>query len=152
MSQEHHVTETLVPLSFEYKYRVGQALEQFLTALGNKKILGIRCPGCHRVIVPPRQICGPCNLEMKEYVEVGPEGTIENYTIAKVVIDEGRIEDIPKPYVVGQIKLDGADSLLTAKVVAENLESVSIGKRVRAVFLDAPKGTVKDLDHFELIG
>ena len=151
MSQEHHITQTMVPLSFEYKYHVGQAMERFLAALSEGKILGVKCPGCGRVVVPPRQVCGACNVEMTEWVEVGREGTLENYTVARVVIKDGEIADAPAPYVIGQIRLDGADSLLTAKVEAADLESLAVGMRVRAIFAAQPKGTVHDLDHFDPI-
>ena len=152
MDREYHVTETMVPLSFEYKYRVGQALERFLNGLAEKRILGARCGNCNSVTVPPRTLCGRCRSEVSDWVEVGPEGVVENYSLARISIVNGDIVDAEEAYVVGQIRLDGADSLLTAKVVAKDLESVSVGIRVRAVFATEPAGTVRDLDHFEPIG
>ena len=152
MSQKYNISETIVPLSFEYKYHVGQPLERYLTALSEGKILGVMCPKCQRVLVPPRKVCGHCNAETGDWTEVGPEGTLENYTLARVTIENGEIKDVPEPYVVGQIKLDGADSLLTAKVEAPDLEALAVGRRVRAVFAGEPKGTVHDLDHFEPVG
>ena len=151
MSKEHHITHTMVPLSFEYKYRVGQSLERYLDALGDKKILAMKCPNCSRVVVPPRSFCGACNTQMGDLTEVGPEGTLENYTVAHVIIEGGEVKPASEPFVIGQIKLDGADSLLTAKVKAD-AGALSKGVRVRAVFVDEPKGTVHDLEHFELIG
>jgi uncharacterized OB-fold protein len=47
------------------------------------------------------------------------------------------------------IRLDGADSLLTAKVQGIRPERCKRGLRLKAVWKDEPKGTVHDLDHFE---
>lgn len=152
MSKHYDVSETIVPLSFEYKYRVGKALNKYLDGLAKGKILGVKCAGCQRVIVPPRTVCGTCHDDMNDWVEVGPEGVLENYTVARVTIQDGDIIDADAPYVIGQVKLEGADSLLTAKVVTEDLESLALGMRVRAVFSSEPKGAVGDLEHFEPVG
>ena len=152
MSQKYHMTESHVPLSFEYKYRVGQSMEKFLDGLAQGKILGVRCETCNRVVVPPRSVCGFCNQDMKQWVEVANEGVLVNFTVAHVYIDNGQVIPLSEPYVIGQVRLDGADSLLTAKIEASESETLSMGMRVRAVFSEQRKGTVKDLDHFEPIG
>ena len=58
MSEEHRLTNVIVPLSFTYNYRVGAWLDKYIDGLGEKKILAVKCPECGKVILPPRQVCG----------------------------------------------------------------------------------------------
>lgn len=150
MSEEHILTNVIVPLSFPYNNHVGYYLDRYISGLGEKKILAITCPSCKRVYLPPRQVCGRCNADMSDWVEVGNEGTVENFTVAKVSIDKGEVKDSNEPYIVAQVKLNGADSLLTVRINADS-GSMKKGMRVKPVFKDEPKGTVGDLEHFEPI-
>ena len=89
MAEDHRITQAIVPFSFGYQNRVGAWLNRFIDGLGEQKIWGIKCAGCGRVAVPPRQVCGPCHREMSDWVEVGPEGTVESLTIGRIRIQEG---------------------------------------------------------------
>ena len=149
MSEKPYRVKSFVPLTFGYKYRVGAWLDRYIDGLAEKKILGVKCPSCGRVIVPPRSVCGICYKKPTEWVEVGPEGELKNFTIGYVKLDAGEIKDADEPYVIGMIKLDGADSLLTALVKGVEPENLKVGLRLRAVFADEPKGVVNDLTHFE---
>jgi uncharacterized protein len=149
MAEEHVVFRPMVPLTFTYNYRVGRPMETYLRGLAEKKILGVRCPKCRRVLLPPRSACGACATRPDEWVEVPGTGTLENFTVAHVTIEKGEIRDLTEPAVVGMIRLDGADSLLTARVEGIPPGGVRTGLRVRAVWKDPPEGTLHDLDHFE---
>ena len=150
--QEMVVANVVVPLDFTYEYRVGPYIERYIKGLGEKKILGTRC-GCDgSVVVPPRKVCGRCNEVMDEYVEVGPEGTVENFTIGHVRLDKGLVEKADREYVVGLVKLDGATSLLPALVGGVSPSDVRKGMRVRAVFKDPAEDSLADLVHFEPVG
>lgn len=149
MPVEHQYVTPLVPLTFMYNNRVGAYLERYLQGLSEKKLLGVRCPECKRVLLPPRSACGTCNTQPKEWVEVKPTGTLVNFTVAHVTIEKGQIKDLPEPAIIGMVRLDGADSLLTAKIQGIAARRCRKGLRVRAVWKDPPDGTVHDLDHFE---
>jgi len=150
--QERIVANAVVPLDFTYNYRVGQYIERYIKGLGEKKILGVKCPGDESVVVPPRKYCGRCNEIMEEWVEVGPEGVIENFTVGHVNLNKGLVEKADTEYVVALIKLDGASSLLPAKVLGVSPPDVEIGMRVKAVFKDPAEDNLADLDHFEPAG
>jgi len=149
MTEKHHLVKSFVPFTFEYNYRLGAWMEKYVDGLANKKILGVKCAKCGRVIVPPRSVCGTCNTKPTEFVEVGPTGELRNFTIGYVTIEAGEIKDAKEPYVIGMIKLDGADSLVTGLVKGVRLEDLKTGIRLKAVFAAEPKGTLKDLTHFE---
>lgn len=148
-AQERIVANVQVPLDFTYNYRVGPYVERFIKGLGEKKILGVKCKGDGSVIVPPRKICGRCNEIMDEWVEVGPEGTVENCTVAHVKLNKGLVEKADSEYVIALIKLDGASSLLPAEVRGVAPTDVAPGMRVKAVFKDPAEDVYSDLSHFE---
>ncbi len=152
MSQEHHLVNVIVPVTFEYHYRVGSFMERYLDELADKKIVGVECPKCGRVLVPPRSVCGSCFTRPEKWVEVGPQGELRNYTVAHVEIVDGEIKDSEEPRIIGMVKLDGADSLVCGVVEGVSEEDLKTGLRLKAVFVDEPKGSVKDLDHFEPVG
>jgi len=150
--QERIVANVVVPLDFPYNYRVGPYIERYIKGLGEKKILGVKCPGDASVIVPPRKICGKCNAVMDEWVEVGPEGTIENFTIGHVNLNLGLVEKADSAYVLALIKLDGATSLIPALVQGVSPTDVEKGMKVKAVFKDPAEDSLADLSHFEPAG
>ncbi len=48
------VKSVRTPAELRYEYTPGAATTRFLTGIGQKKILGERCPVCGKVYVPPR--------------------------------------------------------------------------------------------------
>jgi hypothetical protein len=150
--QERIVVNAAVPLDFTYNYRVGPYLETYIQELGGNKIMAVKCGGCGKVVVPPRKICGECNRLMDEWVEVGPEGTVENYTVGHVTLSKGLIEPADPPVMLALIKLDGATSLLASEVRGVEQADLKSGLRVKAVFADPAENSLADLDHFEPAG
>ncbi len=140
-----------VPMSFEYKNRSGQFIERFIRALGQKKILGVKCPKCRKVYVPPRSACGRCFSPLEKLVEVGQVGVLKNFTIGHVSLAEGEVKPAPAPYILGAIKLADADSLLTAVVTGVDPAAVKPGLKVRAVWKEPPEESYSSLDHFEVV-
>lgn len=149
MAEERFQVRPMVPLTFMYNYHVGAFMERFIQGLSDKKILGVSCPECKRVLVPPRSACGQCSAKPDAWVEVQPEGVLENFTVAHVTIEQGQVKDLDAPEIIGMIRLNGADSLLAAKIRGISPEACKAGLRVRAVWKDPPEGTVLDLEHFE---
>jgi uncharacterized OB-fold protein len=149
---ERLVVDVQVPLDYTYNYRVGPYLEKYIKGLGEKKVLGVKCPGCSKVAVPPRKICGTCNKVMDEWVEVGPEGTVENFTIGHVKLDRGAVEKLDPPQLLAMIKLDGATVPLMGEIKGLEPAGLEKGLRVKAVFKDPAEDSVADLSHFEPAG
>ena len=151
MAVEHHYVTPMVPLTFTYNYRVGAFMEKYLQGLAEKRLYGVRCPGCKRVLVPPRSACGQCHARPDEWVELPASGTLEYFTVAHVCIEKGEIKDLAQPVIIGMVRVDGADSLLTAKIQGVAPSECRSGLRVKAVLKDPPAGTVHDLDHFKVV-
>jgi uncharacterized OB-fold protein len=138
-----------VPVDFVYNYRVGAYMERYLEGFKNRKILGSKCPDCGKVVVPARMYCGGCNSKMEELAEVGQEGILDNFTIGHVVLEKGAVKPAEKPYLLGLVKLDGADSLLLVRVEGVPAAEAKSGMRLKAIWKDEVAGDYGDLDHFE---
>ncbi len=65
-----------------FRWSAGVYGSRFLAELrDNKRFVGVRCPSCGKVYVPPRNVCGPCFVELTELVPVSDEGEIITYTV-----------------------------------------------------------------------
>jgi uncharacterized protein len=138
-----------------YDYAVGSYGSHFLTHLrDHEEILGIKCPKCATVYVPPRQVCGPCFTEMSEFVPVASEGKIVSFTILRFqFLDPETGEKKPVPYGYGFFRLDGSDTNFQHFLeVPEDESRLWIGARVKAVFIEEKTGSLKDIKHFTLLG
>lgn len=136
-----------------FNYAVGMHGSKFFFELKqNRKILGIKCPQCRKVYVPPRRVCGHCFKEMTEFVEVGPNGTIGTFTILRYTfIDPETGDQKPVPYGYGFIRFDGADTLFQHYIDIDDETKVKVGARVEPVFAQERKGTIKDIQYFRII-
>ncbi len=136
-----------------FNYAVGLHGSQFFKELKeNKRFMGIKCPECGKVYIPPRGVCGDCYVAMNEFVEVGPKGKIGTFTILRYAfIDPETGEQKPIPYGYGFIQLDGADTLFQHYINIEDEEKIKIGARVEAVFSEKRKGTIRDVEYFRII-
>ncbi|MBF0101713.1 MAG: Zn-ribbon domain-containing OB-fold protein [Desulfobacterales bacterium] len=136
-----------------FRYAVGMHGSFFFQQLrDHRKLMGIKCPSCKKVYVPPRGVCGSCYVKMNEFVEVGPEGKIETYTILRYAfIDPETGEQKPVPYGYGFIRLDGADTLFQHYISIDDESKIKIGARVKPYFSLEKKGNIKDILYFQVV-
>ncbi len=134
------------------QYFAGRVGSKFIISLRDaKKILGVKCPKCGLVYVPPREYCEK-DLEKldqdQNWVELGNEGVITNFTIVNY-----NDKHLPRraPYVLALIKVEGADTPFAHIVEGIESEHMKIGMRVKAVFAEQTTHTILDIDHFEPI-
>ncbi len=140
--------------AFNYNYFAGANASRFFKELKeHRRIMGTRCPSCKRVLVPARGFCDACMEYTTEWKEVGPEGTLETFTIVAT-----QFPGLPKPpLVMAYVTLDGADTALINLVYGMELGDIDAAAqklnklpRVRTKFIDEPKGRITDFS-FELI-
>ena len=132
-------------------HTAGRLASHFFRALLEKKILALRCPRCRRVLLPPRPFCERCFVPLEEWVEVGPQGTLEAFTICYA-----RFTGLPDPpYCQMLVKLDGADSALMHLLgdveledMAEATKRIQVGMRLEAVWREERVGGIQDIRHF----
>jgi len=135
-------------------------LQEYAQGLKEKKIIGSLCPGCGKVIVPPRNICGRCHRKMDEKVVVSDIGTITCFVIS-APFAKGKMQvlgvDPVEMGLVGEgervisvyVKLDGADSNIDTELIGVKPEEVYVGMRVKAVWAKERQGKLSDLEAVE---
>lgn len=138
-----------------FAYSAGRSLSRFLIALRDEaKILATPCRQCQLVFVPPRSFCHTCHKKIGEFIEVGPGGTLETFSVINFgFIDPFTGYERPVPYGYGIIRLDGCTNLLPHFLDVADATRLKIGQRVEAVFEPREKrqGALTDIKHFRVI-
>lgn len=133
-----------------FRYSAGMAASRFFVALRDeKKILATKCGKCGKAYVPPRPVCGECFEPLTEWVEVGPGGVLVGYTVVHYPFLDpltGKVR--PVPYGYGFIQLDGAATKIQHFLEESDIEKLSAGMRVEAVFKDEREGNFADIKFF----
>jgi len=138
------------PARYPYHYSCGRLGSFFFKALRDEqKIYGRKCSKCGHVYIPPRPVCGPCFALTSEWVEIGPQGVLECYTVVYFTfLDPMTGKKRPVPYGYGLIKLDGADSRLQHFLSESDRQKLRPGMRVEAVFQEKREGALTDIKWF----
>ena len=134
-------------LALPYQYFAGRTGSKFLTALrDDKKLLGIRCPECKKVFVPPRSACEKhIETRCEEWIELPGTGTVNQFTVVRYSEPH---QPVKPPYILALIDLDGADSALCHIVKGVAPSQMRVGLRLEAVFAKDPPATIMAIDHF----
>ncbi len=137
---------------FEYSYAAGQFASRFMESLKEDgRLYGTRCAACDQVLVPPRPVCGMCGVRTDEWVEVGPGGVINGYTVVEVsFIDPMTGVERPIPYGFAFIQLDGASTNIYHFLEESRHDRIHIGMAVEAVLRPQSErdGTMSDIINF----
>jgi len=134
-------------LELPYENFVGAVGSKFLIGLRDeKKIFGMRCPTCNRVLMPARSICPKCYTHLDEWVEVGDKGTVLTYS---TVYYGEPVQPVEPPITYGVIQLDGADTGIVHMIQGADPACLHIGMRVEAVFKEERTGSVLDIKYFK---
>jgi 3-hydroxybutyryl-CoA dehydratase len=135
-------------LALPYQYFAGRTGSRFIISIrDDKKIKGLKCKTCNKVFVPPRSTCERCFADISEnWVELENTGTVTGFTVIRY---EEPHQPFKPPYILAQIKLDGADTSLTHIVKRVPASKMKTGMRVKAVFAKKTTATLMDIDHFE---
>lgn len=136
-----------------YDHALGEIASYFYTQIRDHgRIHGRRCAKTGHVLVPPRAFSDETLLPTTEWVEVGPGGRIEAFTMVYEPFN-----NLPDPpYAFGYVLLDGADTALGGYFKGVDLTDpkqaaarLAIGTRVITKFAEQRKGDGLDF-WFEL--
>jgi uncharacterized OB-fold protein len=143
LNLDPHVVEGR--LVMPYRYFPGPVATRFFIELRDRqKIMGIKCPSCGTVYVPPEPICGKCFTQTDEWVEVSTEGELQTYTFTHYRL---KVHPVPVPVAYGVVNLDGANTGLV-HLIADVDKSIKIGARVQAIFREKRQGNIFDILYF----
>lgn len=140
-------------LEYDFSWHLGPYWSKFLTELrDNKRWMGVKCPECGMVFVPPRQVCGRCYAEMNEWVEVGPEGELQGFTVVRfpyIDANNGGLKVVP--YTSIWVTLDGSSTRMIHFCNELDEHALQVGMRMRPVWAEKRTGSIHDVDYFEVI-
>ncbi len=130
-----------------YLVTVGATGTKFLKRIRDDKvIMGIKCPTCSKIYVPPRSHCSTCSTRMSEWVDLSGKGTLTSYTVVRY---EEPYQPRPVPYAYGVIQMDGADVGLAHILGDVDLDKIKVGMRLEPVFKEEREGSILDIDYFK---
>jgi len=148
-TQDQPVTGLMIPghWDFRYNYFAGDAASRFFHELGNRRLMGTRCPSCQRVLVPARSFCDACFVDTTEWVEVGQRGRLETFTILAT-----KFPGLPDPpVVIGYVTPEGASTALLNFVLGIDLGDIDAAAEkllgrpwVNVRFRDQLEGRITD--------
>jgi len=136
-----------------YTHALGETASWFFVQVRDQaKLYGRRCASSGRVLIPPRAFSDQTLAPTTEWVEVGPGGRIEAFTIVYEPF-----QNLPEPpYAFGYVKPDGADTAIGGffrgidlSDPAEAGRKLKVGTRVITRFAEDRKGDMLDF-WFEL--
>ena len=155
MEQEEHIsTSGIWPLS-AYTWKTERFMDRYVEGLKQRKILGIKCPGCGTVYSPPTMLCVKCHTALRldrdeDWIRVSERGTVLSYTVAYAGVAPGGLRHLSEEeratYIL--VLLDDVDTHFLSELKGATEKEVSVGMRVRAVWADETDGALSDLSHF----
>ncbi len=143
-----------------YNYKGSRLMEEYVEVLKQKKLIGSLCPGCGKVIVPPRNLCGRCHRKMDGRKIVSNRGTITCFIVSPPM-ERGKLKVLGMdPVETGLIKegeviipvfvkFDGADSNTDTILLNVDPKAVHIGMRVQVLWAKEPQGALSDFEGVE---
>ncbi|MBO1901416.1 OB-fold domain-containing protein [Leucobacter weissii] len=143
--------EYTMTLDFEHSY--GHYYGSLFDGVKHdRRVRGVKCSSCRKVLLPPRERCDVCFAPTLEWVDVEAVGTIQASSVVHVEFVGQRVKP---PYVYAEIVLDGTSTRLIHTVGGldphEARTKAGPGARVRAVWSERRTGSLADIDYFEVI-
>ncbi|RZQ63271.1 Zn-ribbon domain-containing OB-fold protein [Amycolatopsis suaedae] len=141
----------ITPVHLSYRHSASPEESSYLRALEQGRLIGQRCPACHKVYVPPRGACPTDGVPTTEEVELPDTGIVTTFCVVNVPFLGQRIKP---PYVAAYILLDGADIPFLHLVLGCPADQVRMGMRVRAQWKPRDQWwtTLENIDHFAPTG
>ncbi|WP_300682161.1 Zn-ribbon domain-containing OB-fold protein [Nocardioides sp.] len=121
-----------LPFKMEYTYVAGVGRSVALRGLADGLILARTCPVCEQVYAPPPDHCARCLVELGEPFELPGTGVIDTFCVVNFPFP-GQVHT--PPYVVAQIRLDGAANRLMHRIWEIDPADVRIGLPVEPVWV-----------------
>ncbi|WP_166788046.1 OB-fold nucleic acid binding domain-containing protein [Cryobacterium glaciale] len=140
-------------MTLDYQHAYGPYYGTLFNAVKyDRRLRGVTCTKCARVLLPPRAMCDVCFAPTSQWVDIDAVGTVQASSIVHIEFIGQRMKP---PYVYSEIVLDGTSTRLIhmiGDVDAEDAKTAATpGARVRAVWSDRRTGSLTDIDYFKLI-
>ncbi|GAB3904970.1 OB-fold nucleic acid binding domain-containing protein [Kibdelosporangium lantanae] len=149
--QGEPVTMLTTPVHLNYVHTASPEESRYLRGLAEGRLLGQRCPVCHKVYIPPRGACPTDGVPTVDEVELPDHGTVTTFCIVNVPFFGQRLKP---PYVAAYVLLDGADIAFQHLVLGCDANEVRMGMRVKAHWRPRDEWTtsLENIEYFEPSG
>ncbi|MHA1293780.1 MAG: Zn-ribbon domain-containing OB-fold protein [Promethearchaeota archaeon] len=135
----------------EFNFWVGKYMDKFYDGLEQNKIIGNKCPKCGAVFVPPRKICGKCNILIpleENWVDLPDTGILINYTATPYKVNDRSDRKVKKLNLIGMVQIDGSDTAIVYNLLDMELKDIKIGMKVKIKWNSKTKGDPSDIRGF----
>ncbi len=150
MSEDKVIVSNQGMVRADFNFWVGRYLDKFFDNLENKKLVGNKCPKCDDVFVPPRKICGKCNMVIpleENWVDLPDTGTLLNYTMTPYRVND-RTHRKTKDLLLGMVQIDGSNTSIVYRLLNLDPSEVNIGMKVKLEWANKTKGDPSDIKGF----
>jgi len=150
MSEDKVIVANRGMVRADYNFWVGQYLDKFFDNLENKKLVGNKCSTCGDVFVPPRKICGKCNVSIpldQNWVNLPETGILKNYTITPYRVND-RTHRKAKDLLLGMVQIDGSNTTIVYRLLNLDPKEVKIGMKLKLEWAEKTKGEPSDIKGF----
>ena len=129
----------------EYAWDSGVAISRYIRELKNGKIIGRKCDGCRKVLVPPRMHCEWCWRPTDSWEFVKDTGIVNTFSLCYITWNMIKLKD---PEIPAVIEIDGAapGHGIMHKIGGVDPKKVKIGMKVKAVWKPKEERTGSILD------
>jgi uncharacterized OB-fold protein len=134
-------------LAYTYKRSTGPVIGQFLTALRDRRLVGVRGDD-GAVLFPPAEYDPRSGHATGAFVPVGPDGVVEQWSCVHI---PRPTHPLSEPFAFAMIRLHGAD-VAFLHVVRAPEDALATGMAVRPVWRETRTGSILDLHCFEPAG
>jgi uncharacterized OB-fold protein len=114
------------------------------------QLIGTRCSGCSRVMIPPRMFCEHCFVPIDAFVPLQDTGTVITFSLCYVTWNMVELKD---PQIPAVVAIDGASPGMGILHLLGDVkpDDVKIGMAVQAVWkpADEREGSITDIVHFK---
>ena len=105
-------------------------IENFYKFCAEKKLMGVTCTGCKKVIVPPRSLCPQCGSSDMNWTELPRKGKLVTYTV--IHVSPAQFQEL-SPYAVGIVEF-GEGVRLPGMIRNVKLKDLKIGMELQTDF------------------
>jgi len=150
MSEDKVIVANRGMVRADFNFWVGLYLDKFYDNLENKKVIGNKCSKYSAIFVPPRKICGNCNVVIpleENWVDLPETGTLVNYTVTPYRVND-RTHRKAKDLLLGMVQIDGSSTTIVYRLLNQDPSEVKIGMKLKIEWAEKTKGDPSDIKGF----
>jgi uncharacterized protein len=132
-------------LEYPYERSTGPVIGAFLTALRERRVVGIRGRD-GRVLVPPQEYDPDTSDPLEEVVAVSDTGTLVSWSWNP---EPRPGQPLDRPFAWALVRLDGADTPMLHVLAVDDPGEITAGMRVRIRWAEQTRGAITDIAAFE---